>query len=59
MSLIAVIVICVVELVIFVITLLTKGVGFVLDILTTPQKLITLMIALAIVYAVAAFISNM
>lgn len=37
MSLIAVIVICVVVLVIFVISLLTKGVGFVLDILTTPK----------------------
>lgn len=59
MSLIAVLVICVVLLVIFVISLLTKGVGFVLDILTTPKKLITLLIALAIVYAVAAFISNM
>ena len=59
MSLLAVIIICAVVLVMFMVSLITKGMGFILDILTTPKKLITLLAAIAILFVIAAFVSNM
>ena len=58
MSFIPVIIICAVLLVIFIIFLISKGMGAVLDILTTPKKLLSLLLGLAILYAAAAFILN-
>lgn len=52
----SVIIICAVVLIIFFVSMFFKGIGFIFDILTSPKKLITLVVVIVVLLVLAGML---